>query len=199
MEIFFDQNFFSKKKKLRNFFIGKISDFFFKNFFKTCLYNSSKGTKNNQKKIFSSFREIWEKLEKIFAKKGIFDFDEIFWKKNIPIFFWEYSKTRAEPSFKSYKKSYEKLSSSFQDISKKKKVDRPSIHPIHPSIRPSVNIKNRERKKGRFSIRNLKSKKWVGGEYKKERDSNGTPSGSITVAPATGDKKIWGLKNADFR
>ena len=58
LEIFFEQNFFSKKKKLRNFFIGKISDFFFKNFFKTCLYNSSKGTKNNQKKIFSSFREI---------------------------------------------------------------------------------------------------------------------------------------------
>ena len=84
---FFRAKFFLKKKKLRNFFIGKISDFFFKNFLKTCLNKSSKGTKNNQKKILSSFREIWEKLEKFFAKKGIFDFDEIFWKKEHSDFF----------------------------------------------------------------------------------------------------------------
>ena len=29
----------------------------------------------------------------------------------------------------------------------------------------------------------------LGVRYKKERESNGTPSGSISVAPATGDKK----------
>ena len=85
---FFSTNIFSQKKnKVRNFFIGKISDFFSENFPKICISNSSMGTKNNQKKIFSSFREIWEKLEKIFAKKGIFDFDEIFWKKEHSDFF----------------------------------------------------------------------------------------------------------------
>ena len=38
----------------------------------------SKGTENNEEKILSSFREIWKILEKIFEKKGIFDFGEIF-------------------------------------------------------------------------------------------------------------------------
>ena len=48
---------------------------------------SSKGTKNNEEKILRSFREIWKILEKIFEKKGIFDFGEIFWKKEHSDFF----------------------------------------------------------------------------------------------------------------
>ena len=48
---------------------------------------SSKGTKNNDEKILSSFHEIWKILEKIFEKKGIFDFGEIFWKKEHSDFF----------------------------------------------------------------------------------------------------------------
>ena len=36
------------------------------------------------------------------------------------------------------------------------------------------------------------------GEDIKKKDSNGPPSGSITVAPATGDKKSRVIKKADF-
>ena len=74
----FSQLFFPENQKLRNFFIGKISDLFFLEYSKTCLKTSTKGTKNNEKKILSSFREIREILAKIFTKKGDFDFGEIF-------------------------------------------------------------------------------------------------------------------------
>ena len=77
----------SKKKKLRNFLTKLKFDFFFNFFFKRCLYHSSVGTKNNEKKLLSSFREIWEILEKIFEKKVVVDFGEIFWKKEHSDFF----------------------------------------------------------------------------------------------------------------
>ena len=73
---FFGQN-FSSKKKVAKFFDKKTFDFFW-NFFKRCLNKFSKGTKNNEEKISSSFREIWEILEKKVEKKGILDFGEIF-------------------------------------------------------------------------------------------------------------------------
>ena len=75
---FFRPKFFLKKKKLRNFLTKIKFDFFFEFFFKRFLNMSSKGTKNNEEKILSSFREISKILEKIFEKKGIFDFGEIF-------------------------------------------------------------------------------------------------------------------------
>ena len=72
------------QKTVTKFFYWKDFRFFF---LKLCLHNSSKRTKNNQKKTLSSFWEIWEKLEKNFAKKGIFDFGKIFWKKEHSDFF----------------------------------------------------------------------------------------------------------------
>ena len=86
---FFHSFFFPENQKLRNFFIGKISDLFFLEYSKTCLKTSTKGTKNNEKKILSSFREIREILAKIFTKKGDFDFGEIFWKREHSDFFFE--------------------------------------------------------------------------------------------------------------
>ena len=61
MKNFFDQYFVSKKKKLRNFFYWKKFRFIFLECSKRCPKKSSKGTKNNQEKILSSFRDIPEK------------------------------------------------------------------------------------------------------------------------------------------
>ena len=58
---------------------------------------------------------------------------KFFEKENIPIFFWEYFKRCGKISLKRIWNNYEKVSSSFQDMVKKK-VDRPS----HPSHHPSI-------------------------------------------------------------
>ena len=139
MEIFFDQNFFSKKKSCEIFLLEKFPIFFSKFFSKHVFITLVRGPKTTRKKYLVVFEKFEKSLKKFSRKRGFLILTKFFEKKNIPIFFWEYSKTRAEPSFKSYKKSYEKLSSSFQDMSKKKKVDRPSTHPIpsHPS-HPSI-------------------------------------------------------------
>ena len=86
------------KKKLNcaKFFDKNKIRFFFNFFFKRCLYHSSVGTKNNEKKLLSSFREIREILEKFSRKRWLLILGKYFEKKNIPIFFREYSKKCAE-------------------------------------------------------------------------------------------------------
>ena len=59
---------FIEKKNLRNFLTKLKFDFFFDFFFKRCLNHSSKGTKNNEENISSSFWDI-EKFLKKFSKK----------------------------------------------------------------------------------------------------------------------------------
>ena len=53
---------------MRNFLTKIKFDFFFDFFFKRCLYHSSKGTKNNEENILSSFREIEKSLKKLSRK-----------------------------------------------------------------------------------------------------------------------------------
>merc|ERR1711872_1041257 len=76
----------SSKKNLRDFLTKIKFDFFFYFFFKRCLYHSSKGTKNNEKNISSSFREIEKSLKKFSKKKWSMILAKYFEKKNIPIF-----------------------------------------------------------------------------------------------------------------
>ena len=82
-------------KKSCDFLYWKNFRFIFFRYFKSRIYDFSKGNKNKHIKILNSFRGIWETLEKFFAKKGIFYFDEIFWKKEHSDFFREYSKSSA--------------------------------------------------------------------------------------------------------
>merc|ERR1711872_781685 len=77
----------SSKKNLRNFLTKIKFDFFFYFFFKRCIYHSSKGTKNNEKNISSSFREIEKSLKKFSKKKWSMILAKYFEKNNIPIFF----------------------------------------------------------------------------------------------------------------
>ena len=53
--------FFKRKKNVRRFLSGKFSDFSKSESSRKCPQNSSVGTKNNQGKILSSFRDISEK------------------------------------------------------------------------------------------------------------------------------------------
>ena len=70
-EIFPKRVFFcSQEKKLRNFFIGKISDFSNSEHSKRCLQDSSVGSRNNQEKILSSFGNISEKVVFFDIKMG---------------------------------------------------------------------------------------------------------------------------------
>ena len=87
----------SSKKKLAKFFDKIKIRFFFDFFFKRCLNHSSKGTKNNEENISSSFREIEKSLKKFSKKKWVMILAKYFEKKNIPIFFCEYSKRCADP------------------------------------------------------------------------------------------------------
>merc|ERR1712030_102297 len=87
----------SSKKKLAKFFDkNKIRLFFLIFFFKRCLFYSSKGNKNNEKNISSSFRGIVKSLKKFSKKKCSMILAKYFEKKNIPIFFCEYFKRCAE-------------------------------------------------------------------------------------------------------
>ena len=88
---------FHKIKKLAKFFDKIKMRFFFYFFFKRCLNHSSKGTKNNEENISSSFREIEKSLKKFTKKKWVMILAKYFEKKNIPIFFCEYSKRCADP------------------------------------------------------------------------------------------------------
>ena len=74
----FSQLFFSRKPKVAKFFYWKNFRFIFLEYSKRCLLTFTRGTKNNEEKILSSFREIWEILAKIFTKKGGVYFGEIF-------------------------------------------------------------------------------------------------------------------------
>ena len=58
---FFDI-FFKNNKNVKRFLRGKFSDFFKSEYSRICLENSSLGTKNNQVKISSSFRDIFKKV-----------------------------------------------------------------------------------------------------------------------------------------
>ena len=114
--------------------------FFFWIFRRRCLKKSSEGTKNNQKKISSSFREICEFMFKKSKKNQPPILAKIFEKSNFFLIFWVFCKKYLETHFKSIRTSLKKISSSFRDMGQKKKVARPSIHPI-----PSVNTSWRGR------------------------------------------------------
>ena len=82
---------FFRKKKVVRFFLKKNIPFFFSEFSKRCLKNSSKGTKNNELKILSGFRDIWEIFVKMYffaKKKSCSKFFEIrifrFFSRNFP-------------------------------------------------------------------------------------------------------------------
>ena len=78
----------SSKKKLAKYFDKNKIRFFFVFFFqKMSFCHSSKGTKNNEKNISSSFREIEKSLKKFSKKKWSMILAKYFEKKNIPIFF----------------------------------------------------------------------------------------------------------------
>merc|ERR1712030_22970 len=77
----------SKKKNLRNFLTKIKFDFFFNFFFKRCLYHSSKGTKNNEEDISSSFREIEKSLKQFSKKKWSMILVKYFEKKEYSDFF----------------------------------------------------------------------------------------------------------------
>ena len=63
--------FFSKKNKnIRRFLSAKFSDFSNSEYSRICLKNSSVGTKNNQEKILSSFRDISKKVVFFDLKMG---------------------------------------------------------------------------------------------------------------------------------
>ena len=121
---------------MRNFLTKLKFDFFFWFFSKRCLFHSSEGTQNNQKKISSCFREICEFVFKKSKKKPTPDFGEIFWKKEHSDFF---SRIFQKQLQKHIFKGTEKIKKNYEVVFKiwaKKKVDRPSIpsHPSHPSI-----------------------------------------------------------------
>ena len=118
--------------------------FFFWFFLSRCLKISSEGTKNNQKKISSSFREICEFVFKKSKKKPTPNFGEIFWKKEHSDFFPRIFQNKMQKHIfkgtEKIKKNYEVV---FKIWAKKKKWTdhpiHPSIHPSIPSIHPSVN------------------------------------------------------------
>ena len=85
----------SRKKPTPDFgeiFWKKEHSDFFSFFRRRCLKLSSEGTKNNQKKISSCFREICEFVFRKSKKNPPPILAKLFEKKNIPIFFREYSK-----------------------------------------------------------------------------------------------------------
>ena len=73
-----------KKSNCANFFTKII---FFTVFDRKYVLTSSKGTRNHEKKILSSSREIWEILVKISPQKGLCDFGDFFRKKEHSDFF----------------------------------------------------------------------------------------------------------------
>ena len=117
-------------------FFEKFKNCYFFWFFRwRCLKNSSEGTKNNQKKISSCFREICEFMFKKSRKKINPRFWRNFLKKRTFRFFpANITKNVQKHIFKgseTTKKSYVVI---FKIWAKRKKVDRPS-HPSHPIIR----------------------------------------------------------------
>ena len=114
-------------------------DFFFFNFAKDVLISLLRGPKIMRKKNSVVFEKFEKFLKKFSKKRGFLILAKFFEKKNIPIFFCEYSKIRVKTYIMGVRNHYEKLSSSFRDMGQKKKVDRPSVpsHPIQsiPSIR----------------------------------------------------------------
>ena len=90
-----------------------------------------------RKNYWVVFEKFEKSLKKFSRKRWSLILAKYFEKKNIPIFFYEYSKRCAETYILGNWNNWEKLCSSFQDMGQKKKGDRPSIHPIHPSIHPS--------------------------------------------------------------
>ena len=87
---YFHINFFSTKK-LR-FLCWKFSEFVFLELSKRYLHNSSKGNKNNQEKILSSFREILKTYKNFCEKKDFWFWQYFLKKRTFRFFFWEYSK-----------------------------------------------------------------------------------------------------------
>ena len=76
-----------EKKTCEIFWQKKKIDFFFDFFSKRCSFYSSEGTKSNQKKLSSCFRESCEFMFKKSKKKPTPHFREIFWKKENSNFF----------------------------------------------------------------------------------------------------------------
>ena len=115
--------------------------YFFWFFLRRCLKISSEGTKNNQKKISSCFREICEFVFKKSKKKPTPNFGEIFWKKEHSDFFPRIFQNKMQ---KHIFKGTEKIKKNYEVVFKiwAKKKSGPTIHPIpsHP-IHPSVNMK----------------------------------------------------------
>ena len=118
--------------------------FFFWFFLRRCLKNSSEGTKNNQKKISSCFRENCEFMFKKSREKNQPPIlAKFFEKSNFFKIFWFFRKKYLETHSKRIRNRFEKIVSSLRDISSKKK--KLPDHPI-PSI-PSVTLKNFENQK----------------------------------------------------
>ena len=109
--------------------------YFFWFFRRRCLKISSEGTKNNQKKISSCFREICEFVFKKSKKKPTPNFGEIFWKKEHSDFFPRIFQNKMQ---KHIFKGTEKIKKNYEVVFKiwAKKKSGPTIHPIpsHPSV-----------------------------------------------------------------
>ena len=84
-----------KSPKVRHF-LKNLKIVFFLFFLRRCLKKSSEGSKNNQKKISSCFREICEFMFKKSKKNQPPILTNFFEKKNILILFREYSNKCAE-------------------------------------------------------------------------------------------------------
>ena len=82
-----------EKKTCEIFWQKKIDFFFFDFFSKRCSFYSSKGTKNNQENVVSSFREICEILVKIRFLTKYTRFGRNFLKKIFLFFFTNFYTT----------------------------------------------------------------------------------------------------------
>ena len=114
---------------------------FCQNFLRKCVLASSKGMRNNQKKIISSFWDI-SKNRIFFSKKMKKspknpNCSKLYEKNKICIFSQNFVQKCVLTSSKGTRKNQKKISSSFRDISK-----IPSFfladRPVRPSVRPSI-------------------------------------------------------------
>ena len=128
-------------------FFEKFKNCFFFYFFSVDVLKSLlRGPKTIRKKyqvVFEKFANLCSKSRKKNQPPILAKFFE---KKNIPIFFREYSKIKCRNIYLRELKKLRKIMKQFSRYGPKKKSG-PTIHPSHPihpihPIHPSVNIKN---------------------------------------------------------